>query len=415
MITTNPETVGLSRSKLNLINDLSSSYIDEGHLAGTITLVARHDKLVHFQCQGKSSLETGQDMREDTIFRIYSMTKPVTALAAMILYERGLFELDTPVSAFIPGFKYMEVFDQGTEADFTTRKPNREITMRDLLTHTSGIPYGIIADTPVDRLYLQYVQPMVIADKPIAEIVDMITQMPLLFSPGEKWCYGMSSDVLGAAIQVISGQPLDQFMATNIFEPLGMVDTGFFVPEHKLSRFKKLYMHRNGLPKEVRDLYPGQTLVDRIEGPWGKYHERPTMLSGGGGLVSTASDYLKFATMLMHKGRVGEGYIVRPETVAMMTSNQLPGDLAQCAIPELAPLALPGIGYGFGVGTVMDPSKAGNVGNKGTFQWGGAAHTTFFVDPKEELIGIFLTAVFPQMMFDTDVQFRKLVYDAIVK
>lgn len=412
---TNPEKVGLSSEKLNLINDLAASYVNEGHMAGTITLVARHGEIVHFECQGKLNLETGQDMREDAIFRVYSMTKPVTALATMMLYERGLLDLDQPISDFIPAFKKMEVYVSGDGNNYTTRMPDREITVRDLMTHTSGIPYGILADTPVDRLYMHHVQPLVIADRPIEEVVDMIAQMPLMFSPGERWCYGLSSDVLGCLVQVVTGEPLDQFMAKNIFHPLGMNDTGFYVPEEKKFRFKTLYMHRNGLPQEVREMYPDQILINRIEGPWGYFEKRPTMMSGGGGLVSTAKDYLKFATMLMHKGKVGQDYLVKPETVEMMTRNHLPGDLAYFASPELAPLALPGIGYGFGVGTVIDPVKAGNVGNKGTFQWGGAAHTTFFVDPKEELIGIFLTAVFPQLMFDSDIQFRKLVYDAVKK
>lgn len=410
---TNPEKVGLSSSKLNLINDLAASYVNKGHMAGTVTLVARHDRVVHFECQGKLNLETGQDMREDTIFRIYSMSKPVTALATMILYERGLLDLDQPVSDFIPSIKNMEVYVSGEGENIVTRKADREITIRDLLTHTSGIPYGIIADTPVDRLYLEHVQPMVIADRPIEEIVDMVAKMPLMFSPGERWCYGMSSDVLGSLIQVITGEPLDQFMDKNIFRPLGMLDTGFYVPEEKKFRFKTLYMHRNGLPKNVQELYPDQILINRIEGPWGFFDYRPTMMSGGGGLVSTATDYLKFATMMLHKGKVGDDYLVKPETIEMMTTNQLPGDLEHFASPELKPLALPGIGYGFGIGIVVDPSKTGGIGSKGTFQWGGAAHTTFFVDPKEEMIGIFLTAVFPQLMFDTDIQFRKLVYNAV--
>lgn len=413
MITTSPESVGLSQKKLDMINEFTTGYIQDGHLAGTITLVSRRNKIVHFQCSGKLNVETGQDLRADAIFRIYSMTKPVTSLAAMMLYEKGYFDLDTPVSQFLPAFGDLRVFAGGDESSYTTEKPQRPMIMKDLFTHTSGLAYGIIADTPVDRLYLQHIHPAVIGGATLEKVVDKIAEQPLLFSPGQHWCYSVASDVLGRVVEVISGQSLDDFMEQRIFQPLGMVDTGFFVPEHKHPRFKTLYMHRNGMPAEIREQYPDQKLFTNIEGPWGEYHHRPAMIAGGGGLVSTATDYLKFAQMLLNRGAYSGGQLVQPSTIDLMTRNHLDGDMQACAIPQLAMMAAPGVGYGLGLGVILDPSKALNMGNPGAYHWGGAAHTTFFVDPKEELIGIFLTQIFPQMMFDTDLEFRRLVYGAI--
>jgi len=413
-LTASPEAVGMCSSRLNRINDFTSSYIDQGKLVGTISAVSRRNQLVYFQCSGQMDLETGRPMQEDAIFRIYSMTKPVTSIALMILYEQGHFQLDTPISKFIPEFKNPQVFVGGTADEPITENAKREITIRDLLTHTSGLTYGLFTATPVDEMYARAGINVTHNEDTVGDLVRRVAKIPLLFSPGTQWCYSVSSDVLGHLIEIITGQSLDKFFQKEIFDPLGMVDTGFYVPVSKQDRFTTNYLDRSAMPPEQVKEHPNQQLFLMDDPHNGHYSKPPKKLMGGGGLVSTVRDYMKFANMLLNKGRSGDIQLVSSKTLELMTSNHLDGDLKSMCIPGESGFELPGIGFGFGFGVMLDPVKANNLGTPGEFYWGGAAHTTFFVDPKEELVAMMFTQVFPPMLYDTDLEFKRTVYQAII-
>jgi len=415
MINSKPENVGLSASRLHRIHDWTSSYIDTGRLAGTITLVARRGQVVHFESNGKLSLETGQAMPEDALFRIHSMTKPVTAVAVMMLYERGYFQLDTPVSQFIPAFKDTEVFASGTVEDYTTVKPQREMTIGDLLRHGAGLTYGFLPFTIVDQLYLQAgILESVNDDSTLETFVNKLATMPLLFSPGTQWSYSLSMDVLGRVIEVITGKSLDVFFQEEIFEPLNMVDTGFILPTEKQDRLASIYVNRIGLPESLVQDFPDKTIFLNDDPKTNYYQKSPTKMMGGIGLVSTASDYYQFATMLLNKGRVGKECLLSPKTIEFMTMNHLPGDIESFCVKAFSDPKRAGMGFGLGFGVNIDAAKANLIGSPGTFHWSGMAHTTFFVDPKEELIGIFLSQILPYAVYDTVREFRRMVYQAIV-
>jgi CubicO group peptidase (beta-lactamase class C family) len=416
MQTTTPESVGLSSKRLNRLNDFAQSHIDAGHLPGTTTMVFRRGQLAHFQCHGKRSLETGEPINKDTIFRIYSMTKPITAVAAMILYERGAFDLNTPISHFIPEFKDTQVFAGGTAADYTTVRPDRPIQIKDLLSHTSGLTYDFMYQSPVDELYRNAEITLANKTRTSQEFVKSLAQMPLLFSPGSKWSYSLAKEVLGCIIEIISGKTLDVFFKEEIFDPLGMVDTDFHTPLDKQDRFATNYVHRVGMPEEERGKFPDTQLFPCDDPKTGAFSYPPVMCMGGGGLVSTASDYLKFATMLLNKGRVGKEHILSPKTLELMTTNHLPEDIHQFAFATGSDFILPGQGMGLGFGVTTSPIREGIIGSEGAFGWSGAAHTTFFVDPKEELIGIFLTQMFPpDYLLSIWREFRVAVYQSIVE
>lgn len=413
-LTASPEEVGICSSRLERINDLTSSYINQGKLVGTISAVSRRNQLVHIQCSGQMDLETGRPMQEDAIFRIYSMTKPVTSIALMILYERGHFQLDTPISNFIPEFKNPLVFVGGTVDEPITENAKREITIRDLLTQTSGLTYGLFSATPVDQMYARAGINVEHNEDTVGDLVRRVAKIPLLFSPGTQWCYSVATDVLGHLIEIITGQPLDKFFQKEILDPLGMVDTSFYVPVSKQDRFTTNYLDRSAMPPEQAEEHPDQQLFLMDDPRTGYYSKPPKKLMGGGGLVSTVSDYMKFASMLFNKGRSGNAQLVSPKTIELMTSNHLNGDLKSMCFPGGSGFDLPGIGFGLGFGVMLDPAKANNLGTPGEFYWGGAAHTTFFVDPKEELVAMMFTQVFPPMLYDTDLEFKRAVYQAII-
>jgi CubicO group peptidase (beta-lactamase class C family) len=415
MITAIPESVGLSSERLNRINDVTSGYINRSDLAGTVSLVMRRGEVVHFQCSGKMSLETGVPMQEDSIFRIYSMTKPITSVAIMILYERGYFQLDTPVSKFIPEFKHMEVFESGTVDDYKTVKPQREMTIGDLLKHTSGITYEFLNRTVVGQIYQKENVSINFENQNLEAFVHEIARMPLLFSPGTKWNYGMSTDVLGYIIEVISGKTLDVFFMEEIFEPLGMVDTDFFVPESKRDRLTTKYLPRIFAPEEVRLKYPDQKLFIYEDHRNKMLAKSKNLLKGGQGLFSTASDYLQFTKMLLNKGRAGKNYILSPKTVSLMTTNHLPGDLQSCCVHNIGRITPAGAGFGLGFTVMVNPTLDNRIGTPGEYHWNGGAHTSFFVDPKEDMIAILLTQVFPAGVYNIEREFNTAVYQSIIE
>ena len=410
----NPEAVGISSSRLNQVNRLVESYINSSKIPGAITLIARRNKVVHFECYGKMDIEANKPMQEDTIFRIYSMTKPVTTVAMMMLYEQGYFQLDTPVSAFIPQFKDLEVFKSGTVENYSTVKPQREMIIADLLSHTSGLSYNFMNTSPVDAMYRAVGIQGSSTPGTLQQLIDKLSRIPLLFSPGSQWCYSLSTEVVGYLVQIISGMRLDEFVKKYIALPLEMTDTNFYVPQEKHDRFAALYTHADLVPTS-NDVQPKQPLI-LIDSPQtGRYSAPRTFLSGGGGLVSTASDYYNFLTMLLNKGNFKGNQLLSPKTVDLMTTNHLPGDIASLCVPGTDKASLAGMGFGLGFAIMLDPTKAHMLGSPGEYNWWGLANTSFFVDPKEELIAMFLTQLHPSTVYNIRKEFRVAVYQAIVK
>lgn len=393
-----PEDVGLSGSRLYKIDHLTHRYIDEGKLPGTVTLVARRGEIAHLSCQGKMDVEADKAMHEDTIFRIYSMTKPITSVALMMLYEDGRFQLDCPVSRYIPGFRDLKV-----HSDAGLIQAEREMTIRDLLTHTSGLTYGFMQATPVDALYREH---QVEQSADLEEMVEKLCDMPLLFSPGTRWSYSVATDVCGYLVQKISDTPFDEFLREQIFEPLEMVDTGFHVPEDKIHRLAANY---------ERTTDDGMRLIDSPESS--VYAKPRGLVSGGGGLVSTAADYFRFAEMLRGGGLFDGVRLLGRKTVELMTTNHLPGngDLTSMGQAVFSETPYDGIGFGLGFSVMLDPAKAQILGTPGEYAWGGAASTYFFVDPEEELVVMLLTQLMPSSSYQIRREMRVLAYQSLIR
>ena len=400
------EEVGLSSSRLARIDDhLRDRYLEPGKISGAFTLVARRGKLAHCSALGHMELERERPLEEDAIFRIYSMTKPITSVAVMMLYEKGLFQLRDPVYKFIPAFKNQGVFRMGSYPNFLTDPPQRPMRIKDLLTHTSGLTYGFMHRTPVDAAYRRAGLEGARSSASLEETVQTIASLPLEFSPGERWNYSMATDVLGHLVQVVSGKPFDQFLREEIFEPLGMVDTGFYVPPEKQSRLPACYERRMDRKLVLQD--------DPATSP---YLTPPEFLSGGGGLVSTGRDYLRFAEMLRRGGERGGARILSRKTLELMTQNHLPGnvDLTQMAQGTFSETPYEGVGFGLGFSINLGPGRTGAAGSAGEFAWGGAASTAFWVDPAEDLCVVFLTQLLPSATYDFRAQLRAMVYGAII-
>ncbi len=397
----NPAEVGLSQQALDLIPQHFNRYVAEGKLPGYLVLVARWGKVAYCHHDGLADVERQQPLSPETIFRIYSMTKPITSVALLQLYEQGRFQLDNPVSRFIPAFKTLEVYaGHDNNGGIYRTDPDREMTIRDLFTHTAGLTYGNNADHPIEALY----QERKMREGSLADLVEKLSTVPLLFSPGTQWNYSFATDVLGYLVEVISGQTLDHYFAEHILGPLGMVDTGFHVPAAQQHRFAANYGPHDG----------GLRLID--DPTTSSYLQPPVRLSGGGGLVSTAADYFRFAQMLLNKGELEGVRILGRKTVELMTSNHMPnnGDLASMGVPVFSETTYSGIGFGLGVSVMLDPAKAQILGSPGEYAWGGAASTAFWVDPVEEQIVIFLTQLMPSSTYPIRRELRVLSYGAIV-
>lgn len=394
------ESAGLNRAQLTRIDSHLQRYIDEGKIAGALTLIHYNGETGHFSPLGMADRERGARMAEDTIFRIYSMSKPITSVAFMQLYERGLVQLDDPVHKFIPQWEDLRVYVSGNYPNFVTARPERHMTMRDLLSHQSGLTYDFMERTNVDAAYRKL---SVGRGGTLQEMIDALAGLPLEFSPGTAWNYSVSTDVLGYLVEVISGQPFDQYLEENIFRPLGMVDTGFFVPEGKVSRFAANYGHG----------FKGTRLLDDPQES--AYLRKPTMLSGGGGLVSTAADYLRFCRMMLNEGTLEGTRILGRKTVELMTMNHLPDgdDLSERALGRFSETPYAGTGFGLGFSVMLDPAKGQISGTPGEFAWGGAASTAFWIDPYEELILIFMTQLMPSNTFNFRRELRAMVYAAL--
>ena len=405
-MTTQPEHVGLSKERLERItHHLATRYVDPGKIAGCLTLVARKGEIAWLEPQGLMDRERGRAMTDDTLFRIYSMSKPVTSVALMSLYEQGAFDLATPVSKFIPSFKNLRVYSQGVFPNYVTTRPEREMNVKDLLTHMSGLTYDFMYRTNVDHGYRKL--GMTLANRlggTLEDFTEKVASLPLEFSPGTAWNYSVSTDICGRLVEVISGQPLDVFFRERIFEPLGMVDTCFEVPEDKLPRLAANYERTR--KKEVR-------LEDD---PMESRYRKVTMFSGGGGLVSTARDYFRFCQMLLNGGELNGARILGRKTIELMTTNHLPddGDLYTHSVGIFSEVDNIGTGFGLGFSINQGPQRAGEVGSAGEFAWGGAASTIFWIDPSEELVVVFMTQLMPSRTFNFRGQLKSLVYSSIV-
>ena len=403
--TVSPESVGLSRIRLNRIPEHLKGYVDDGRIPGYLVLVARRGQPAYLNRYGLRDVEAQTPVEEDTIFRIYSMTKPITSVALMTLYERGLFQLDTPVSVFIPAFKHLEVFESGDAQQYRTTTAEREVTMRDLLTHTAGFTYGFMNVHPVDALYRAQGVEGSSSKGSLHDMVRKLSTLPLLFSPGTRWSYSVATDVLGYLVELLSGQSLATYFSENIWEPLGMRDTAFAVADEDVPRLAANYEYQKG----------GFRLIDSPTKS--RYRGQPTFLSGGGGLVSTASDYLKFLLMLRNRGVLNGERLLSRKTVELMTVNHLPdnADLSRMGQKVFSEMPFDGIGFGLGFSVTLDPVKAQILGSSGEYSWGGAASTTFWVDPVEDLIVIFLTQLMPSSSYPIRRELRVLTYQAVVE
>lgn len=398
-----PEDTGLSSTRLKLIEGWADNLVASKKLAGLITVVARRGKIAHHHVTGLSDIANGTKMATDTIFRIYSMTKPLTSVAIMMLYEEGRFQLDDPISKFAPMFKNMRVASGGMRGKIDTVPANREITFRDLLTHTSGLTYGFMEATNVDALYRKVGIDFQTAKVSLEEMCARLAELPLIAQPGAEWNYSVATDVLGYLVQVIAGQRFDDFLEERIIRPLGMVDTAFHVPANKLSRFACNYnVEADGSLKLIDS--PAKS----------HFTTKRDIVSGGGGLVSTAADYMRFSQMMLNKGELDGVRLLGRKTVELMTSNHLRGDMADMGQPRFSESSYEGIGFGLGFSVTLDPAKAQILGTPGEYAWGGAASTAFWVDPAEEMIVLLLTQAMPSSAYPIRRELRVLSYQAVI-
>jgi CubicO group peptidase (beta-lactamase class C family) len=398
-----PETVGFSSERLERLDRLIEDEVERKELAGAVTILARHGKVVEYRTYGYRDLASGAPMTKDVIFRDYSMTKPVTGVAMMILYEQGKWLPWDPISKYVPQFAGLKVF-KGVDADgkMILAPPEHAPTIAELMSHSAGFSYGS-GHSPVDAMY-QEKKPMDAAN--LEEMIDKLSTLPLNYEPGTRWLYSMSMDIEGYIIEKLSGESLPEFMRQHIFEPLGMKDAGFFVPERKRSRFATNYR-----TDDEGHVVP----ISGESAPHGNYAAEPRLASGGGGLVSTAEDYYRFAEMLSHNGELGGQRILAPATVKLMTSNHLAAKILTGEFGIGQHVMRPGFGYGFNCAVVFDPAEAGLPDGKGTFFWDGAAGTWFWVDPTNDVVFIAMI----QRMLGHDnhtLQYRShaVVYQALV-
>ncbi len=384
---------------------LEKRYIEPGKIAGFLPLVHRRGRIEYCEPIGLMDLERGKPMREDTIFRIYSMTKPITSVALMMLFEEGHFQLNDPVHRWIPEWRDLRVFRSGSYPNFLTDPCERPMRIKDLLTHMSGLTYDFMHATNVDSAYRKAGVRMDVPGRTLADMIRSLSTLPLEFSPGEAWSYSFATDVCGHLIECMSGQRLDTFLKARIFDPLGMTDTGFWVSEEKHERFAANY--ERGPDKRLR------LIDDPLDSPFGR---EKTFLSGGGGLVSTAHDYLQFCRMLLGQGSFEGERLIGRKTLELMTVNHLPdgGDLTRWARGRFSEVAYEGVGFGLGFAVNLGPEQSSTIGSKGEISWGGAASTLFWVDPAEDLAVILLTQLMPSGTFDLRSQMKALVYPSIL-
>jgi CubicO group peptidase (beta-lactamase class C family) len=399
-----PEEVGLSSTRLAHVSEWMRLQLERKRAAGIVTLVSRRGKTAFLEVMGQADLARATPMRADTIFRIYSMTKPLTSVAIMMLYEEGRFQLDDAISRFIPAFSDSRVMTGGSRGKLETVPAQRGITFRDLLTHTSGLTYGFMEATPLDAIYRYQKIDFQTEDTSLKELVEKAARLPLLAHPGTRWNYSIATDVLGYLVEVISGVPFEKFLKERVIDPLRLVDTDFYVPEAKHARLAANYAP------------DGQGGLQVIDDPVKSRYLRPRRVnSGGGGLVSTISDYERFCRFMLRKGELDGVRLLGRKTVELMTSNHLKGDMADMGTPRFSEATYEGVGFGLGFSVMIDPAKAQILGTPGEYAWGGAASTAFWVDPAEEMFVVFLTQLMPSSTYPFRRELRVLTYQAVVE
>jgi CubicO group peptidase (beta-lactamase class C family) len=400
-----PQEAGLDPERLARLDSYLDGYVANGRQKGSLLVITRGGKIAHVSQRGHRDADAGLPVEPDTIWRIYSMTKPITSVAAMMLYEEGALSLFDPVAKFIPSFGDLRVYRQGMAAAPVTARAAEPMLVWHLLTHTSGLTYGFQQANAVDEAYRAA---GFFLDLPpehdLASACDVWAGLPLLFEPGAEWNYSVSTDVVGRIVEIVSGQSLDEFFAQRIFEPLGMSDTGFAVSDADRPRLTALFVHDPETATAVP--YPGVDVIST---------ERPKLLSGGVGLASTAADYHRFTQMLLRRGELDGVRLLAPRTVELMTANHLPGNatVTEFGRPLLDLVINEGYGFGLGLAPLVDPIAAKTLSVAGEYRWEGAAGTAFWVDPAEELTVLFFT----QVLFASDdvwVAMRRLVYQALV-
>ena len=390
--------------RLSRIDPHFQRYVDDGRLAGWQLQVSQHGEVAHESVYGVTDVETSRPVKDDTLWRIYSMTKPLVSVAAMILWEQGLFELTDEVSRYIPSFANVQVYDRGSNTKPFLVPATEPIRMWHLLSHTSGLTYGFMQQHPVDAMYrgagFDFGHP---PGMDLAGVCDAWAALPLRFQPGSAWGYGVSTDVLGRVIEVISGQTLDVYLADNVLTPLGMTDTRWWVEGPDLDRLATLYA-------------PWEGALVRYDALGKAALRKPTALNGGGGLISTAADYARFMKLLLGRGETDGVRLLAPRTLELMTRNHLPGgaDLGQCSIGGFAETVFDGIGFGLGFAVVLDPGPAKTAGSAGELYWGGLASTAFWVDRSTGVTAAFYTQLVPSSTYPIRSQLRQLVYSALL-
>ncbi|HEX8104713.1 MAG TPA: serine hydrolase domain-containing protein [Solirubrobacteraceae bacterium] len=405
-IAADPAEAGFDAGRLGRLDRHFGRYVDDGRLAGFLAVVAREGEIVHVASAGSRDAEAGLPVEPDTLWRIYSMTKPVTSVAAMMLWEEGAFELKDEVARFIPSFADARVWTGGTDLKPVTEPLTEPVRLWHLLTHTSGLTYGFHHAHPVDTLYRQagfeWTTP---PGMDLAGCCDTWASLPLLFQPGREWNYSQATDVLGRVVEVVAGQPLDEFFAERILGPLGMTDTVWSVGERDADRLARLYT-----------VDPASGRATPLDALGAGALAPPDALLGGSGLISTASDYLRFANMLLGEGELDGVRLLAPRTVRYMAANHLPGgaDLEAVGRPLFSETTFDGVGFGLGFSVVLDPVANRVPSSAGEIAWGGAASTAFFVDPAERIAAVFLTQLLPSSAHPIRPQLRQLIYQALI-
>ena len=398
---TRPDNVGLSSRQLARVDGWMDRLVADGKLPGLSVTIARRGQVAYQRAAGLADIAAATPMAADTIVRIYSMTKPLTSLAVMMLYEEGRFQLDDPVSHYLPCFADMTVAAGGNALKLELVPAQRPITWRHLLTHTSGLTYGFMQATLVDALYRSRAVDFQTDDCSLAEMVERVAALPLLAQPGAEWNYSVATDVLGHLVAVVSGQPFDAFLQERILGPLGMTDTAFRVTDP--ARFAANY----GRGADGR-----LALID--DPAASPYLRARPIASGGGGLTSTAADYLRFCQFMLNRGELDGVRLVGRKTVELMTANHLRGDMADMGQPRFSESSYEGIGFGLGFSVTLDPAKSQILGSPGEYAWGGAASTAFWIDPVEDMAVVMLTQLMPSSTYPIRRELRVLSYAAVI-
>ncbi len=399
-----PDAAGMREDRLERITEhFGQHYVDTGKIAGCQITVVRGGHVAYYRSLGLMDREAAVPMADDAIFRIYSMTKPIASVALMQLYERGMFQLLDPVHRYIPEWRTLKVGEVRDDGSVDLVKPRRPMNMRDVLMHMTGLPGSLFPDNPIDEAFAEARRALG-HGQTLESVTALLAEHPLKFHPGTHWNYGLSTDIVGRLVEILSGQRFDDYLRHELFEPLGMTDTGFFVPEASLPRLAACYQYRPANSPRL------------MEGGFANRVKRPhTYLSGAGGLVSTTHDYVAFCQMLANGGQLNGRRVLGRKTIELMTVNHLPGGgtLEDLAIGGFGEAGFEGVGFGLGFAVGLGPAATTMAGSAGEYYWGGAASTAFWVDPTEDLFAVFMTQLFPSIAYPFRSQLRALVYQAI--